>query len=105
MRLFNQADQRFPDHGVLPEPYTWNYALRVRKKDGYYACQSDKDLALCTCANRHTTRLTSTKHKVGADGTVSPSYVCTVGGCGFHEFIRLVGWDGAHVYRVEQLNV
>lgn len=28
--------------------------------------------------------------KIAADGTVTPSVVCE---CGFHEFIRLEGWE------------
>jgi hypothetical protein len=33
-------------------------------------------------------------HKIAADGTVSPSFVCPHPGCGFHEFIVLSGWPG-----------
>ena len=32
-------------------------------------------------------------HKIGDDGTVSPSVVCTQTPCHFHEFIKLDGWD------------
>ena len=32
-------------------------------------------------------------HSIAADGTVSPSVVCTYDGCDFHEFITLEGWD------------
>ena len=31
-------------------------------------------------------------HTIAADGVVSPSWVCPGTGCGFHEFIHLVGW-------------
>lgn len=31
-------------------------------------------------------------HSIDEDGTVSPSVVCPYG-CGFHEFIKLEGWD------------
>jgi hypothetical protein len=31
-------------------------------------------------------------HRIGAEGTVSPSIVCPYG-CGFHEFVRLAGWE------------
>jgi len=31
-------------------------------------------------------------HTIGADGTVTPSAVCPVKGCDFHEFVKLVGW-------------
>jgi len=100
MIAFQRADQRVPDHGTLPPPCTWDYAPRWLKEDGFYACQSDKDLALCTCANQHTTRLVLTTHAVSADGTVTPSYVCPCQGCTFHEWVQLVGWDPNHVYEV-----
>ena len=31
-------------------------------------------------------------HDVAADGTVTPSLVCPHSVCGFHEYVRLVGW-------------
>jgi hypothetical protein len=31
-------------------------------------------------------------HDVADDGTVTPSLVCPVEGCNFHEFVRLDGW-------------
>ncbi len=34
------------------------------------------------------------KHTIAPDGTVSPSVVCPVKDCGFHEFIKLEGWKG-----------
>lgn len=100
---FARADQRIPDNGILPPPLTWDYAPRVLRADGSYVCQSDRDIALCTCGNGHTCRLVSTVHAVTADGTVSPSYVCPATGCSFHQFVRLVDWDPGHVYEVKQL--
>ncbi|MFH0904274.1 MAG: hypothetical protein V1854_03690 [Methanobacteriota archaeon] len=32
------------------------------------------------------------KHTILGDGTVQPSVGCPVGGCGFHEFIKLESW-------------
>lgn len=32
------------------------------------------------------------KHTVLGDGTVHPSVVCPVQGCGFHEFVKLEGY-------------
>lgn len=32
-------------------------------------------------------------HKITPDGSVSPSVVCPVEGCGFHEMIKLEGWQ------------
>jgi hypothetical protein len=30
-------------------------------------------------------------HTIASDGTVTPSVVCAYG-CGFHDFVRLIGW-------------
>jgi hypothetical protein len=86
-----------------PTPLTWDYATRLRHA-GRWACRSGEDLALCTCAFGHTTRLTGYVHAVAADGTVTPSYVCPVTGCTFHEYVRLVDWDPAHVYVVVDID-
>jgi len=48
--------------------------------------------ALLSCVNGHECCLSSDLHQVAADGTVTPSAVCPVTGCGWHEFIRLLGW-------------
>lgn len=32
------------------------------------------------------------KHTILDDGTVQPSVVCPVDGCGFHEFVKLKDW-------------
>lgn len=32
-------------------------------------------------------------HHIAADGSVSPSAVCPIAGCGFHDFIKLLDWD------------
>ena len=90
MRDFRQHPQ---DTTLPPVPLTWDYAVRLRRKPPW-----DKDLALCTCSNGHTTRMVANIHSVGPDGTVMPSYVCPVEGCGYHEFVRLVGWDPNHVF-------
>jgi hypothetical protein len=50
------------------------------------------DLALVTCSNGHELRLSGKIHSVAPDGIVSPSDVCTVPGCTFHEHIQLEGW-------------
>jgi hypothetical protein len=74
-------------------PATWDYALRPRRKPPWTS-----DLALCTCPKGHTFRLSGDVHSVAADGKVHPSYVCPAAGCGFHEWVRLVGWDPGHVF-------
>lgn len=55
--------------------------------------------ALLTCSRGHTCSLTIDKehaHTIAADGTVSPSVVCPIEGCDFHEFVRLIGWEDLH---------
>jgi hypothetical protein len=47
--------------------------------------------ATLTCRNGHTCALT--QHTIAPDGTVSPSLVCPELGCGFHEWVRLEGWQ------------
>ena len=84
-----------------PAPFTWDYCQRFKKDDGaHWALQSERDLALCTCANGHSTRMTGNVHSIAADGTVHPSYVCPVDGCTFHDWVRLVGFDASHEYEV-----
>jgi len=52
------------------------------------------DLAIIVCPRGHATRMSASVHRVGPSGVVSPSYVCTVTGCRWHVFLRLVGWPG-----------
>lgn len=74
-------------------PLTWDYAKRLRRKLPY-----ERDMAMTTCANGHTLRMSSDVHAIAADGTVWPSYVCAVSGCAFHEWVKLGGWDASHVF-------
>lgn len=39
----------------------------------------------------HTLSLAS--YTIGKDGRVHPSVLCSRLGCGFHEFVKLEGWD------------
>lgn len=86
---FTRANQ----DGYPTPPLTWDYAKRLRRKAPY-----DKDLALTTCRNGHTLRISGKVHTIATDGTVTPSYVCVSAGCTFHEMVRLVGWDPEHVF-------
>jgi hypothetical protein len=47
--------------------------------------------ASMTCPNGH--GLTLGKHSISADGVVSPSVVCPVQSCSFHEHVRLDRWS------------
>ena len=68
-----------------PPPLTWDYL------DPWSG--GPRDIAWVSCSNGHETRLTAQVHAVDHEGRVTPSYVCTVAGCSFHEALRLVGWD------------
>lgn len=50
--------------------------------------------AIVRCPGGHSLFLGET-HKILSDGQVMPSLVCGVEGCGFHEFVRLMGWEVA----------
>lgn len=59
-------------------------------------------LAECCCPNGHGGTLRSAdfagrpgNHRVAADGTVTPSYVCPGDGCSFHEWVKLEDWVAA----------
>ena len=78
-----------------PKPSTWDY---VTHKQG--ALRSDgkpfPTVALCTCPNGHTCGLSREVHSIENDsGRLSPSYVCPVAGCGFHDLVGLTGWSWA----------
>jgi len=69
-----------PQQPPIPQP-SWNYIWGWEKRW----------TANFTCPNGHAGYLGD--HTIAPDGTVSPSVVCPVEGCGFHDFIRLAGWD------------
>lgn len=74
-----------------PPPESWDY---LDPRAGGL-----RDLAMVTCSKGHTTRLTAAVHAVDHEGRVSPSYVCTVSGCGFHDHVVLEGWDNDERHR------
>lgn len=55
-----------------------------------HASTRDRFKATLVCSRGH--KMTLRGHEIAADGTASPSVVCPVSGCDFHEFIRLDGW-------------
>lgn len=65
-------------------------------RSGHYAACTDESLratfAHVRCAFGHVLRVSGTIHRVAADGTVSPSFVCSVPGCSWHVYVRLDGW-------------
>lgn len=75
--------------GVGGGPLTWRPIVPHPERPATFA----HDIALVTCANGHECVLSAKVHAVAPDGTVSPSDVCPAQGCGFHEFVRLDGWE------------
>jgi hypothetical protein len=86
-------------HSVESIPSSW------RKRDEYlfrenislnYAMKSDfwtpNRLVLITCVFGHELILNTDIHTVSPEGVVSPSWVCTIAGCTYHEHITLSGW-------------
>lgn len=69
-----------------PPNRTWDY-LDPQGKEWL------NNLALITCSNGHTCRIVSTVHRIGAQGALSPSYVCPIATCGYHAMVRFVGWN------------
>jgi len=49
-----------------------------------------RGLVMLQCPAGHSCHL---PHAVDAAGAVTPSAVCPVPGCTFHEFLRLLDWD------------
>ncbi len=47
--------------------------------------------ATVTCSNNHDGLIG--EHDIAGDGTVTPSVECTVDECGWHEHIKLEGWE------------
>jgi hypothetical protein len=70
-------------------PLTWRPVLDHPDKPKSFK----DDLVYATCRNGHECRLVRTVHAIAADGRMSPSYVCPIKGCSFHEFVCLDGWS------------
>lgn len=71
---------------------TWRY---YKYKGEILKVENDKKqlvkLLVIICSNGH--YLGITDHNISNDGTVNPSVVCPVKDCGFHEHIKLEGYD------------
>jgi hypothetical protein len=63
----------------------------IRPKNEYAHIYAD-DLAFIVCPQGHRLRVTKKIHRIAADGTLDPSWVCTGLGCSFHVYCQLVGW-------------
>lgn len=49
-----------------------------------------------TCPNGH--NLVLRQHRIAESGNVHPSVVCAADECGFHEFVRLDGWEHGAIH-------
>jgi hypothetical protein len=76
----------------LPPPGTWDY-FDHQAVDAQHRPVYASYLAFATCPKGHVGLICSTVFGIAEDGTLSPSYVCPVASCGFHEFVRFDGWD------------
>ncbi len=50
-----------------------------------------RKIAITRCSNGHVGSLED--HEIAPDGTVSPSVVCQVEGCDFHDYIKLEDYE------------
>lgn len=68
----------------------------VDRTSGIYSEEHGEDLhgtlAHVRCPMGHVLRVSHKFHSIAADGTLSPSWVCVIPGCTWHESVRLDGW-------------
>jgi len=50
-------------------------------------------LAILNCPKGHGMMIVSRIHAIDHSGAISPSVVCRHEGCGFHDHVRLDGWN------------
>ena len=62
------------------KPGTWRGGKTPKKRTALFCCPLCGEIASLS------------KHDIDERGVVSPSVVCPVKGCAFHEFIHLEGW-------------
>lgn len=74
--------------GDSPGPCTWRPVSHTAADPPIVRA----DLVYSTCPKGHECRISKTVHSIADDGTLSPSYVCPIEGCGFHAFVRFDGW-------------
>lgn len=67
----------------LGEPGTWQ---PVRLKDG-------RMTATLVCPNGHYGLLDIDQHQIAEDGTVTPSCICPIEDCAFHDWVKLAPWE------------
>jgi hypothetical protein len=69
------------------------YGDEIFSEPGWYCVIYDKKpTAVMGCPKcRYAAYLID--HQIAADGTVTPSCVCPRDGCGWHETVKLEGWE------------
>lgn len=73
----------FPKNdGWDPRPCTWKIVLLGKRQ---------RKSASFTCPNGHTYLLSG--YSVLPNGSVHPMVLCPADNCGFHELIKLEGWE------------
>lgn len=77
-----EIQQADPSDTWLSEPGRWRGAIRDGIRTATVSCPG--------CA----ASASLSGHTIGPTGDVSPSLMCPFDGCGFHEFVTLVGWSG-----------
>lgn len=87
------------DINCQDQPLTWrHYRYRLQQNavnNQILMVENDKKqlvkLLVVVCPNEH--YLGIVNHNIDPDGTVTPSVVCPIKGCTFHEFIKLEDYD------------
>ncbi len=75
MKIFEKAKSPFPQRGQWTERYTHGGTRTA-----------------CVCCPECGELGTLENHSILGDGTVTPSVICAVPDCDFHDFARLADW-------------
>ncbi len=76
----------------MGDEFELKYSIKAGLEAGTWT-PAGIDNALVTCPNDKTHVATIGDHHIDADGVVTPSLMCFVDGCGFHENVKLFGWN------------
>lgn len=80
---------------VVKSSPAWEPTGDLYRSGAYAECNSESlrtTFAHVRCAFGHVLRVSGMVHSVARDGTVSPSFVCSVPGCSWHVYVRLADW-------------
>jgi hypothetical protein len=73
-------------------PYTVEKAATWPPASGQWAKQAEGGVSFCCPVCKGIAGVSPPVHEIGAEGEVTPSYVCAYG-CGFHSHITLKDWS------------